>query len=588
MARDIARQVDITYGKSPVRAPSYTYPDLQIGHRRYRIVGVVVVTMDQRIGTPVDLGFYRGQARLVARSPKADEAGYDLVTIETTVVRALDGRLVEAWRMLDGWEPLGCRKKGVRQSNRFHSELAAKSAEGPTDAEIIERSIAEAEARELEERLREIEEREARPKDTSEVREQSDAPSDESPYHGGDGASGECEPQKMSASEGPSPEGQAEGSASGACPSGHVGARAQTGRGDQGSSAPTTAEGGSALAAKSASPAGEAGSGSARGDAPAPGAPADPTSTSNRSDRPHVQGHPGEDGSSLARGGARDASGEGSAEATVSQGAGAASEQNAPAEGVRSQDRLGAQSAEIRSSRGDGGNHLGTPAEPSPADRRAGREIARLLSRIVGAVAPLGDEPSPRLDGQKLAEELVSRRLQLSRCRKIEIARWTMVLAIDVSGSCSASCRASYAAAVSVAEAHPDNVVLVIHSNGHVYSTSASKSPRLAGVRPGTRLSDVVERLGAECRLVINWGDLDAIMEAREVSQRSPACRMIWLDSYLKSAGVRPASPTYKGHVERCGVDMTRISCWQGIGDAASTEIALRRALSTFLLPSRW
>ena len=93
--------------------------------------------------------------------------------------------------------------------------------------------------------------------------------------------------------------------------------------------------------------------------------------------------------------------------------------------------------------------------------RRAARALKRLIDQDND-----GLDTSPRLDGRALATELISQRLNLSRCRRQEMARRRFLIGVDVSGSCSSTCGEMFYAAQTLAAADP-RIVLWIHSNGY-------------------------------------------------------------------------------------------------------------------------
>src|SRR5690606_32796715 len=82
------------------------------------------------------------------------------------------------------------------------------------------------------------------------------------------------------------------------------------------------------------------------------------------------------------------------------------------------------------------------------------------------------------VDGRRLIREIASRRCALARVRREELSHPLVLLCCDVSGSCSAVCNETLAAAVAVAEALP-HVVIVRHSNGYVIDMLGERAPRL-------------------------------------------------------------------------------------------------------------
>ena len=79
----------------------------------------------------------------------------------------------------------------------------------------------------------------------------------------------------------------------------------------------------------------------------------------------------------------------------------------------------------------------------------------------------IGQEETPRLSGKKLIKEIVSKAVRMSRTRKEERGSGLKLLLVDISPSCEAIRDACYAAAVSIADADND-VVVVTHFNGYM------------------------------------------------------------------------------------------------------------------------
>jgi hypothetical protein len=218
-------------------------------------------------------------------------------------------------------------------------------------------------------------------------------------------------------------------------------------------------------------------------------------------------------------------------------------------------------------------------ARGAHCDQRDVSEIVRQIEKIFRSMDDIaGSEPSPRISGKRLVTELVSRRVNLSKARREELQPGVKLLMCDVSGSCSAVCGETLAACAAVAQADPQ-VVIVVHSNGHpeeVYGQAAA----------GVDLADWYEhahglnyrwwlQLMERCRIIgtINWGDWDAGFVLEKLAEQAP---LVWLDSYCARDGVRPASRKLRAGAARWSATPT--SWWQGVNNARSTAIALRHA----------
>jgi hypothetical protein len=213
-----------------------------------------------------------------------------------------------------------------------------------------------------------------------------------------------------------------------------------------------------------------------------------------------------------------------------------------------------------------GGQHL-DPDEVRRALRDAAkpaaREVARALRRLLESIEPGGTEETPRVDGRRLVREIASRRYALSRTRRREADHAIVVIAVDVSGSCSACCSELWACAVATAAVDPA-VVLVDHSNGMVWddeSSEATLPERINRIAQGRRVA-----------AVIALGDWDAGYEYQALCESG--AELYWLDSYSASVGPRPASKNLRAGAR--GWRRQPAAWWQGVNDARSTAIAMR------------
>jgi hypothetical protein len=117
----------------------------------------------------------------------------------------------------------------------------------------------------------------------------------------------------------------------------------------------------------------------------------------------------------------------------------------------------------------DGGQHLSAdPMVCGARERRAMRETADLLRRIIETEIGARGRETPRVDARTLVREIVSRRCAIGRARRHEADIRELVLAVDESGSCSAVVNTLYATALTIARNLPSGKASVLlHSNGY-------------------------------------------------------------------------------------------------------------------------
>jgi len=206
--------------------------------------------------------------------------------------------------------------------------------------------------------------------------------------------------------------------------------------------------------------------------------------------------------------------------------------------------------------------------------RQAARDILRALRRLVAAVASSApDQQSPRYDGRKLISELVSRRCAVGRARREELGLPRLVVACDVSGSCSSAAPGTIAAAQALTAARPD-VVVVEHSNGFPLAVTVNGARRYADRFPRT-LSWWKTLVPADS-ILLAFGDWDAgdIYVALAQTGR----KVIWLDSYAaRAAGVRRVRKGVEIWTPEAGVCIRH--WYTGVNSPARAAIALRDAL---------
>lgn len=210
-------------------------------------------------------------------------------------------------------------------------------------------------------------------------------------------------------------------------------------------------------------------------------------------------------------------------------------------------------------------------------NRRDARNVERALRRLIAAVDTGGVEESPRIDGRRLVRELASRRYAIGRAVRRELAMPLVVLAADVSGSCSAVATETLAAALAIA-AELRQVLVVRHSNGLVVDVLGAAARPAHSTRrngygeEGGGIVDVVRATGCPVAAVVAWGDADAADQYRELCEGGAT--LYWLDSYAAKHGPRPASSNLRA--VSAGWRHQPAGWWQGVNSASATAIALR------------
>jgi len=212
--------------------------------------------------------------------------------------------------------------------------------------------------------------------------------------------------------------------------------------------------------------------------------------------------------------------------------------------------------------------------------RRAARDVESALRRVFAASDLGGTEPRPRLDGRRLVTELCARRYHLARALRRDAEIPLVVLAADVSGSCSAASTETLAAAVAIAKTISSTIV-VRHSNGVVIDVVGQPARGLR-VQDTDTLDGIVDRIGRPVACVIAWGDTDAADCYRRLCESSQV--LIWLDSYAARSGAHPASAATRAIAS--GWRRTPAVWWQGVNSAGRTAIALRHAAHDLALSS--
>jgi hypothetical protein len=210
----------------------------------------------------------------------------------------------------------------------------------------------------------------------------------------------------------------------------------------------------------------------------------------------------------------------------------------------------------------------------------AARTVKRIADALVRILKPgqvgLTGTSSPRYEGRSLVREIVSHRYQLARARRQEVERERVVITVDASGSCSNTGPVFWAALKRVCESLngkvlescdnlkgfvvPDSyLTIVIHSNGLV---SREKNVTIA---------DIVGVI--KPRMVIEFGDGDAITSWRKIAEMACVKRFIVLNPYMSA--VLNGKPV-KREATYWKIGTKNFEHYVGVGDGEATLAALR------------
>lgn len=197
--------------------------------------------------------------------------------------------------------------------------------------------------------------------------------------------------------------------------------------------------------------------------------------------------------------------------------------------------------------------------------RQVRAAFRRLIQRYAAGTVERGD----RLDGRLLCREMVSRRWHLARASRRDADIPTVLIACDVSASCSAAAQDTVNAAIACSLEIP-GVVVAVHSNGELIAVHTD------GRSMGFNLDQRLDTLSASLRPVLSvvFGDFDAV-DAYAIMSKSG--KLIWLDSFAASHGkAYPAAAKTIAEAQQYGVTPFRM--WSGVGDATTAADALSRS----------
>lgn len=165
-----------------------------------------------------------------------------------------------------------------------------------------------------------------------------------------------------------------------------------------------------------------------------------------------------------------------------------------------------------------------------------------LVAMDVGA----GLDPSPRMAGKKLIKELAGKSYRMARCQREEMQTGLKLVLVDISPSCSEIRDACYAAALSIAEADGDAVV-VCHFNGRSHSgwVESSNGMDMSCMIVGKRQSEIPE-LGPELSKEIElWAANSNISGVIAFGDGDAASLYALLAKYMPLVWLFPENETY-------------------------------------------
>lgn len=197
-----------------------------------------------------------------------------------------------------------------------------------------------------------------------------------------------------------------------------------------------------------------------------------------------------------------------------------------------------------------GGNYL-SPDPSASIPFRTAKRLKRKLEDLIKSYTAGADEQSHRLNGQKLIKEIVSKRYNLNKVKRQDSVKNPVLLAIDVSFSCSVTCNYTLEVAIAIAKEMPDVCQLLIHSNG--YTSESQVWYDELDLKGLVTCKDWFAEKWAAC---FAWGDLDAEDELTRIGHKVDTylfddycvsygeIRKTKKNSFIRFTGVRGADGT--------------------------------------------
>jgi hypothetical protein len=266
----------------------------------------------------------------------------------------------------------------------------------------------------------------------------------------------------------------------------------------------------------------------------------------------------------------------------------------AKSEEDKRREQLAEQYAPARQKMGDevfrnGPNASVVQSEVVEPPAAVGKDLKKVLTRLFkGWSSESGEDTggqmtSPRVDGAALVREMATGRWNMSRVfrQEIEERPRTIMVAADVSGSCSAASGHTVGICQALTKVWPE-LLFVTHANGNVETVTRNGVTESIERRSPPRIVDLVK--GHKILGVLLFGDADGLSELEPV-WLDERCQVIWLDSYCASYGKVFETSYRKVYGSAGGTPATLRPeggdpvYFGGVGCHHSASVALRMAL---------
>ena len=219
--------------------------------------------------------------------------------------------------------------------------------------------------------------------------------------------------------------------------------------------------------------------------------------------------------------------------------------------------------------------------ELDAAGQRDAQRMVDTLERLFKAIeVGIGIEPSPRISPKRLIRELVSRAPRLARARREEMQRGLIIVSSDVSGSCAAAAPATMAAVRALTLKH-ENVLGVVHSNGHVQEVKGARASQFPLFRDDPYAWWQEHVSYPKFTGMVAFGDWDAGESYQYVAESGVP--FIWLDSLTSEydesgtdlSKAKPANRNFTQGTEAWKI--RPLAHWTGIASVHAAAYALRQ-----------
>jgi hypothetical protein len=198
----------------------------------------------------------------------------------------------------------------------------------------------------------------------------------------------------------------------------------------------------------------------------------------------------------------------------------------------------------------------------------ASPEVIRALRRLIAPVVAVHGDESPRIHPRKFVRRLAERSGRINRARRSEMDLPRVVVAADVSGSCSAAAGGTWSACLHLARKN-ERILVVEHSNGFPVACYSLETGWVRIEEIDGKLAWWIWLISRhDIHAIVAFGDWDAEDVYEMLSRRD--INVYWLDSYSATWGPRPAARSIRPR------DWTPAGHWQGINSGSGAAIALR------------